>query len=94
MAQLCIFLEVNFPLISDFHGVCYHRQVREFPFVEHPGEERLNKALETLYCIGALESMDSTKLTERGIQMAELDQVGTICHTVLANLEKLKSVIP
>ncbi|CAJ1385100.1 unnamed protein product [Effrenium voratum] len=46
--------------------------IREFPFVEHPGDARLEKALEMLHHFGALSSIDSPKLTEQGMAMAQM----------------------
>ena len=46
--------------------------IRDFPFVEHPGAERLEKALQMLFHFRALTSIDSSELTEQGMAMAQM----------------------
>jgi HrpA-like RNA helicase len=49
--------------------------VRDFPFVEHPGEARLERALQQLLHLGALASAErgsSSKLTTQGSHMARM----------------------
>jgi HrpA-like RNA helicase len=49
--------------------------VRDFPFVEHPGEARLERALQQLLHLGALASAErgsSSKLTPQGSRMARM----------------------
>eukprot|EP00960_Hanusia_phi_P063261 765425-Hanusia_phi.AAC.4 len=46
--------------------------IRKFPFIEHPGEERIEKALRLLYFLGAISSMTEVKLTNRGEVMAQM----------------------
>lgn len=47
--------------------------VRRFPFVEHPGEARLERALEQLHHLGAIDSsVGASKLTPEGKAMARM----------------------
>jgi len=46
--------------------------IRDFPFVEHPGSEKLEKALKLLYYLGAISSTERTELTPQGERMAKM----------------------
>ena len=47
--------------------------IRKFPFIEHPGEARLEKAIKMLYYLGALSGYEgNTTITEKGKKMAKM----------------------
>lgn len=46
--------------------------VREFPFVEHPGKDRLERSLEMLWHLGAIESREISTLTSAGEAMSRM----------------------
>jgi HrpA-like RNA helicase len=47
--------------------------IRNFPFVEHPGVERLNRALKLLFHLGAIDNADSSVLTTNGKTIARMN---------------------
>lgn len=46
--------------------------IRDFPFVEHPGTERLQRSLEMLWHLGAIDSLENLTLTPHGMAMARM----------------------
>eukprot|EP00940_MAST-03C_sp_MAST-3C-sp2_P001652 g1652.t1 len=57
--------------------------VSNFPFIEHPGKERLDRALELLFYLGAIESKASSKLTDIGTRMAAMETSPRISAVLL-----------
>ena len=47
--------------------------IRNFPFVEHPGIDRLNRAMKLLFHLGAIENMDSSSLTTNGKMVSRMN---------------------
>ena len=64
--------------------------VRKFPFVEHPGKDRLERALHQLHHMGALESVDSSKLTDEGNEMACMQSGSPRICTILFEARRQK----
>ena len=70
--------------------------VRDFPFVEHPGEARLERALQQLLHLGALASAErgsSSKLTPQGSRMARM-QCSPRTAAILFSAQRLGAVVP
>ena len=57
--------------------------VRDFPFVEHPGKERLDAAMTSLWHLGAIESVATSELTPRGQAMSRMDATPRVAAALL-----------
>ena len=58
--------------------------IEQFPFVEHPGKDRLARALSLLFFLGALTDSASSKLTPRGLAMARMHFTPRVSAMLLA----------